>query len=227
MVLAVDRYPPDALVLAAALGQTGAVHDLRGDRVPRAVTEVGVLRRAPEHQDTRSSAIPPALTSPKRVSPRPRLRACTTGAPTFPPAATTGPSSRRPTCWPSGPRGTLAGDTLQPYLTSTSGPSAPTGPGWTAPPPRGWPADTYLHHGFAAARRAGNGTFYDTGPFHEPASVSATPASASNRGETPSAPSRRVSPGAERCYPPGFRIASICVKSAWLLAAMRSVICVC
>ncbi len=46
----VDRYPAHALVLAAALGQPGAVHDLGGDRVPCAVAEVGVFRRAPEHQ---------------------------------------------------------------------------------------------------------------------------------------------------------------------------------
>ena len=50
VVTVVDRYPPHALVLAAALGQPGAVHDLGGDRVPRAVAEVGVVRRGPDCQ---------------------------------------------------------------------------------------------------------------------------------------------------------------------------------
>ena len=49
-VAVVDRYPAHAPVLAAALGQAGAVHDLGGDRVPRAVAEAGVLGRGPDRQ---------------------------------------------------------------------------------------------------------------------------------------------------------------------------------
>ena len=48
VVAVVHRDPAHALVLAAALGQAQPVHDLGGDRVPRAVAELGVIRGAPD-----------------------------------------------------------------------------------------------------------------------------------------------------------------------------------
>lgn len=48
VVAVVDRNPANALVLVASLGQSGPVHDLGGDRLPRAVAENKVAGCGPE-----------------------------------------------------------------------------------------------------------------------------------------------------------------------------------